>query len=506
MNCWDIWGLPTPNVLEDEQTWHHRQKQQRPFPIRTASDNDRQEVWQLHEQFNRQEQLRQELRRQEIMRDPTTRPVSPAGEYRPASPTKPKALDNTWFYRSTTATTHASAKQLHSSSLPPPYHQIYTPSLSPTSPGVPTNTATPPQTSAVACQPTDHRGITLSQDASLSSSSLAAELKGLFIEYRNLEKPVQISDMMVLYLELPRLVNAIFRVVGSQESHETYRRCLQMDLERAGVEVVVEPEVKLYYRGDSTVMVGTHKVDMVIRTKSKEKAVLQIKAQPDLTIVDMEELQFYMNGFDINRGYLINFPHDDGFPVAMTHTFHAQALLGQVDARIAERRSFLPPHSPARTGAQVVQLHRAALSPEEIELRKEKTLEEFALAKERQTGQRTLSHIVHDNRSAPTLATQQSSSIVISPEPRRRRYQLNSNNDDDSNIEDNDYLYPSFRPGRGKRQQGVRANVRSEPGTTVRPDVSRTSNWRSRGNNECRDDGRPGPIAPVARSIHGEIP
>ena len=52
----------------------------------------------------------------------------------------------------------------------------------------------------------------------------------------------------------------------------------------------------------------------------------------------LKQLEFYMHHFDIHLGYLINFPHDTGFPdVDDTTTFLQEVLTGS-DAPLSDRK------------------------------------------------------------------------------------------------------------------------------------------------------------------------
>jgi len=69
--------------------------------------------------------------------------------------------------------------------------------------------------------------------------------------------------------------------------------------------------ITLKYKGRS---VGTRRADLVLKTKDASSFVLELKVTATLTPDNLKQLEFYMHYLDINVGYLINFPHDSGFP------------------------------------------------------------------------------------------------------------------------------------------------------------------------------------------------
>lgn len=122
----------------------------------------------------------------------------------------------------------------------------------------------------------------------------------------------QIYNLQELSLQLPDICNSIYKTLGSQQCEATYQRCLALELQQAGLcSVEQEVEIPLVYKGR---IVGTRRADLVVSTASKERAVLELKAVRTLSPSHARQLQYYMHHFNIENGYLINFPHDDGFP------------------------------------------------------------------------------------------------------------------------------------------------------------------------------------------------
>lgn len=119
-----------------------------------------------------------------------------------------------------------------------------------------------------------------------------------------------IRDLRDLSKELPLMATSIFDTLGPHERESTYQKCLQVELERAGVRAELEVEVDLVYK-DS--IVGCRKADLVVEVAG-QKAVIEIKACTDLLPDHSKQLHFYMRALDIRHGYLINFPSDNKFP------------------------------------------------------------------------------------------------------------------------------------------------------------------------------------------------
>lgn len=124
---------------------------------------------------------------------------------------------------------------------------------------------------------------------------------------------------------LPTICSTIFAHLGSQQTEATYQCCLKIDLEQAGVEVLLEPVMELLYKGQ---VVGTRRADLVLKLKSGKKVVVEFKAVDQMTCDHVKQLQFYAHHMGIHRGYLITFPHDSSFPSVEGDTFSISHLCG----------------------------------------------------------------------------------------------------------------------------------------------------------------------------------
>lgn len=152
------------------------------------------------------------------------------------------------------------------------------------------------------------------------------------------EVPVpRIEDMKALDRELPELCSSIFNALSSKELEATFQKCLACDLEEAGVYIEQEVEIQLMYKGRR---VGSRRADIVLQTSSDgQRVVLELKAVGTLTSEHLKQLQFYMHHMNIDKGYLINFPHDSGFPdipIAVDGSvFKHEVILG--DPQLSDR-------------------------------------------------------------------------------------------------------------------------------------------------------------------------
>mmetsp|Transcript_20447 Transcript_20447/g.51925 ORF Transcript_20447/g.51925 Transcript_20447/m.51925 type:complete len:260 (+) Transcript_20447:201-980(+) len=147
-----------------------------------------------------------------------------------------------------------------------------------------------------------------------------------------------IHDADGLSEHLPAICNAIQSRLSSRQLEATYQRCLALELESAGVWVALEVSVALTYKSQQ---VGTRRADCVLTTEDGSRAVIELKAVARLSSEHLRQLEFYMVAFDINDGYLVNFPHDSGFPEELSgvrnpRIFSVRVLSG-VDEQLSDR-------------------------------------------------------------------------------------------------------------------------------------------------------------------------
>jgi GxxExxY protein len=94
-----------------------------------------------------------------------------------------------------------------------------------------------------------------------------------------------------------------------QQCEATYQRCLKIDLKEAALAVELE-KISSSYKGN---VVGTRRADLLVTTKKKEVAVIEVKAVHNISPNHVGQLQYYMDHFNIHQGYIVNFPHNEGF-------------------------------------------------------------------------------------------------------------------------------------------------------------------------------------------------
>ena len=147
-----------------------------------------------------------------------------------------------------------------------------------------------------------------------------------------------ITDVKSFDDQIERICQSLFHTLTSKQLERTYQRCLAIDLKHAGIKVLVEEaEIKLQYKGEK---VATRRADVVLQTPSdKQWIVLELKAVQSLTSQNLKQLQFYMHHLDIDIGYLINFPHDTGFPDLPSTALYRQTILSGNAGVLSDRNT-----------------------------------------------------------------------------------------------------------------------------------------------------------------------
>ena len=180
------------------------------------------------------------------------------------------------------------------------------------------------------------------------------------------EKVPKISDLQSLSTNLPFICKNIFQQLGSQQLEAAYQRCLKIDLEEAGLNVLMEPEIELTYKG---YVVGTRRPDLILTTESGEKAVLELKAVDKTTPEHMKQLEFYLHRTSIARGYLINFPHDTGFTAVDDNSIFSVTTLSGLMEKVSLLLTGAPTlrlrNAPDKRPVEILQVHRRDMTSEE---------------------------------------------------------------------------------------------------------------------------------------------
>ena len=166
--------------------------------------------------------------------------------------------------------------------------------------------------------------------------------------------PPRITDVKSFDDQIERICESLFHTLTSKQLERTYQRCLAIDLKHAGIQVLAEEaEIKLQYKGEQ---VATRRADIVLQTPSdKQLIVLELKAVRSLTSDHMKQLQFYMHHLDIDIGYLINFPHDTGFPDLPATAMFRQTILSGKTEVLSDRNIRA---SNANTQVQIIKVER----------------------------------------------------------------------------------------------------------------------------------------------------
>ena len=116
-----------------------------------------------------------------------------------------------------------------------------------------------------------------------------------------------------------------------------------VELESTGLEgIQSERSIRIMYKGHC---IGTRRADLILQTSDGE-AIVELKAVGKLTSEHVKQLEYYMVHFNIDVGYLINFPHESGFPPVdslefafqQTHISGPSALDHPISDAILRRR------------------------------------------------------------------------------------------------------------------------------------------------------------------------
>lgn len=121
----------------------------------------------------------------------------------------------------------------------------------------------------------------------------------------------KVIDLAAFDALLPKVCQEIKDFLGCNNLEATYQRALKVELEERGLQVDEEIEIKLIYKGKQ---IGTRRADLVVHLPNTERVLLELKAVTSLNGEHLKQLEYYLAHFGIANGYLVNFPHDPGFP------------------------------------------------------------------------------------------------------------------------------------------------------------------------------------------------
>jgi len=173
-----------------------------------------------------------------------------------------------------------------------------------------------------------------------------------------------ISTLADFERELPGICQRLFETLGSQQSEATYQRCLSIDLLDAGVQKVhLEVEIPLTYKG---VIVSCRRADMIVELACGGRALLEFKAINKMTIDHRKQIEYYLYHANIDEGYLVNFPHDTGFPdVTGKSRFEYNGLAGLTEQLVLGGSVLRLRNNPKNREVQVVHIRRKDMDAEE---------------------------------------------------------------------------------------------------------------------------------------------
>lgn len=76
-----------------------------------------------------------------------------------------------------------------------------------------------------------------------------------------------------------------------------------------------EAKISVTYRGQD---ISSRRVDLLLTLDNGSEAIVELKAVQTITkgstLQAVHQLEYYLDVFDIDHGFLVNFPHDVGFP------------------------------------------------------------------------------------------------------------------------------------------------------------------------------------------------
>eukprot|EP00611_Tribonema_gayanum_P012133 TRINITY_DN226_c0_g1_i7.p1 TRINITY_DN226_c0_g1~~TRINITY_DN226_c0_g1_i7.p1 ORF type:complete len:251 (+),score=80.33 TRINITY_DN226_c0_g1_i7:267-1019(+) len=171
--------------------------------------------------------------------------------------------------------------------------------------------------------------VEVSEDAAVDA--LAARLERVAIRY---ERPVIENDMESVSTPedlsdlLPRLCNAIFTTLGTCNLEASYQRALCFELRSRGIRVTEELPLPILY-GDCEI--GSRRLDLLLTLPDGSQAIIELKAVLSLDSKHLKQLEYYLAHWSLDLGFLVNFPHEQGFPADHDGVFTSQILQGSVN-------------------------------------------------------------------------------------------------------------------------------------------------------------------------------
>lgn len=156
------------------------------------------------------------------------------------------------------------------------------------------------------------------------------------------------------------MCQTVFASLGRQQSEGAYQRALQVELELRGIAVEIEVKIFVTYRD---VEIGSRRVDLLLTLEDGSKAIVEMKAVQTITkgsnLHAVHQLQYYLDAFDVEHGFLVNFPHDAGFPAPSGDDFvYRQEVICGVAAPLSDVRMRERKTSGVGVGPEIVYFQR----------------------------------------------------------------------------------------------------------------------------------------------------
>ena len=145
------------------------------------------------------------------------------------------------------------------------------------------------------------------------------------------------------------MCKAVYRGLGKCCPERTYQNAFAVELELLGLKasaVHLEYPFPEYYKGKA---VGVRRADLLI-VLGEEKLVFEFKSAQQLNADHMKQLQYYMHGLNVRRGFLINFPKAGSFPDDHGCKFATKVLQGNVSEKALESK----PRTASDADVQIV--------------------------------------------------------------------------------------------------------------------------------------------------------
>lgn len=168
-----------------------------------------------------------------------------------------------------------------------------------------------------------------------------------------------IGTLRELKAELEGLCRTVFNALGKQQKEAAYQRALGIELQLSGVTVFKEVSVDVMYRGHK---ISSRRLDLLLVLADGTRAIVEMKAIKTLSKAanNAQQIEYYMDIFGVEHGFLVNFPHDAGFPPVEREgggaaVFRQELICGVTaplsDVQLRERKDVSP---------EVVYFHRVA--------------------------------------------------------------------------------------------------------------------------------------------------